>query len=176
MGALEYRDPDAHDFPLGGMSARQYARVTPRFRLPKAFPDNKSGTHDPVLANAAAMHAAPDNYVFEDINLEFPGRHGQAHDPKSFSYSDGSAKKVDGSPKGNGPEQGRQDPETAGTFIGGALLWRIGKKCSGLTQKAKPPQTQPIRLSWWEFRPGSSKSANCKPPLQLPSSCLQMVK
>ena len=40
MGGLEYQDPHAHEFPLGGMSARQYARFTPRFRLPKAFLDN----------------------------------------------------------------------------------------------------------------------------------------
>ena len=76
MGGVEYQDPDAHDFPLGGMSARQYARFTPRFGLPKAFPDNKSGTHDPILTDAAAMHSAPDNHVFEDINVEYPGRHG----------------------------------------------------------------------------------------------------
>ena len=73
MGVVEYQDPDAHDFPLGGMSARQYARFTPRFRLPKAFPDNKSGTHDPVLTDAAAMHGAPDNHVFEDINCTMSG-------------------------------------------------------------------------------------------------------
>ena len=70
-------------------SARRYARFTPRFRLPKAFPDNKSGTHNPILTDAAAMHIAPDNHVFEDINVEFPDRHGRAHDPKTFSYSDG---------------------------------------------------------------------------------------
>ena len=120
MGVVEYQDPYAHDFPLGGMSSSQHARFTPRFRLPKAFPDNKSGTR--VLTDAAAMNGAPDNHVFEDINVEFPGRHGRAHDPKSFSYLDGSAKKVDGSPKGNGPEQGRQDPEAAGIFTGTGLI------------------------------------------------------
>ena len=55
MGGVEYRDPHAYDFPLRGMSARQlrqYAKFTPRFRLPKAFPDIKSGTHDPVLTAA----------------------------------------------------------------------------------------------------------------------------
>ena len=83
------------------MSARQYARFAPRFRLPKTFPDNNSGTHDPVVTDAAAMSSAPDNHVFEDINVECPVRHGRAHDPNSFSYTNGSAKKVDGSPKGN---------------------------------------------------------------------------
>ena len=67
------------------------------------------------------MSGAPDNHVFEDINVEFPVRHSRAHDPNSFSYSDGSAKKVDGSPKGNRPERGRQDPEAAGTFTGTGL-------------------------------------------------------
>ena len=74
MGCVEYQDPHAHDFPLGGMSARQYARFTPRFQLPKAFLDNNSSTHDPVLTDAAAIHGAPDNHVFEDISVEFPGR------------------------------------------------------------------------------------------------------
>ena len=50
------------------------------------------------------MH--PNGPVLEDINVEFPCRHGRAHDPSSFSYSDGSTKQVFGSPKGNGPEQG----------------------------------------------------------------------
>ena len=75
MGGLEYQDPHARESPLGGMSAGQYARFTPRFRLPKAFPDNKSGTHDPILTDAAPMSGAPDNHVFEDINVEFPVRH-----------------------------------------------------------------------------------------------------
>ena len=74
----------------------------------KAFPDDKSGTHDPVLTDAAAMSGAPDNHVFEDINVEFPVRHSRPHDPNSFSYSDGSAKKVDGSPKGIRTEHLRQ--------------------------------------------------------------------
>ena len=74
------------------------------------------------------MNDAPDNHMFEDITVEFPchmrfpGRHGQARDPNSFSSSDGSAKKVDSSPKGNGPEQSRQDPEAAGTFRGTGLF------------------------------------------------------
>ena len=36
-GGVEYQDPHTHYFILGGMSARQYERFTPRFRLPKAF-------------------------------------------------------------------------------------------------------------------------------------------
>ena len=47
------------------------------------------------------MNGAPDNHAFQDINVELPGRHGRAHYPNSFSYSNGSAKKVDGSPKDN---------------------------------------------------------------------------
>ena len=137
MGGVEYHDPHAHDFPLGGMSARQYARFTPRFRLPKAFPDNKSGTHDPVLTEAAAMNGAPDNHVFKDIDVEFPGRHGRAHDPKGFSYSNGSAKKVDGSPEGNGPEQGRQDPQAAGTFTGTGLIMAHSKEALSIDPRGK---------------------------------------
>ena len=37
MGGVEYNDPTSHAFPDGGTPARQYARYTPRFRLPKAF-------------------------------------------------------------------------------------------------------------------------------------------
>ena len=78
------------------MSEPQYARFTPRFPLPKAFPDNESGTHDPVIIGAAAMNDAAIVRVLEDITVEFACRHGRAHDPNSFLYSDGSAKKVDG--------------------------------------------------------------------------------
>ena len=80
MGGVEYQDPHAHEFPLGCMSGRQYASVTPRFRLPKAFPDNKSGTHDPVLTDAAAMSTAPDYHVFDNINVELPVWHSRAHE------------------------------------------------------------------------------------------------
>ena len=119
--------PKHHDALAMAFDALQYGgripiEQTPRFRLPKAFPDNKLGPHDPVLTDAAAMHGASDHHVFEDINVDFPGRRGRAHDPNSFSYLDGSAKKVGGSLKGNGPEQGRQDPEAAGTFTGMGLL------------------------------------------------------
>ena len=42
MGGVEYNDPTGHAFPDGATPARQYARFTPRFRLPKAFPDIKA--------------------------------------------------------------------------------------------------------------------------------------
>ena len=145
MEGVEYQDPHAHDFPLGGMSARQYASV----RLPKAFPDHKSATHDPVLTVATAMNNVPDNHVLEDINVESPVRHSRAHDPNSFSYSDGSAKKVDDSRLGNGPERGRQDPEC-----------KIQPRCA----RSSPTKTRPhkpmlaewtreiLSLSLWIFR------------------------
>ena len=94
-------------------------------RLPKAVSDRERGTHDPVLTEAATMNDTSDTYVFEDINVEFPVRNGRAHDPNSSSYSNGSAKKVDGSPsspKGNGPEQGRRHPAAAGTFMVTGLM------------------------------------------------------
>ena len=69
------------------------------------------------------MSCAPNSYVFKHINVEYlPGRHDRTHDPYSFPYSDGSAKKVDGSPKDNKPEQGRQNPEAAGIFPGTGLI------------------------------------------------------
>ena len=68
------------------------------------------------------MNEAPIGQILEDINVEFLCGRGRAHDPNSFSYSSGSAKKVDGSPKGKEPEQGRQDPEAAGTFTGTGLI------------------------------------------------------
>ena len=46
LGGVEFCDPHVHDFPVGDISARQTARFTPRFRLPKAFPDKKLGTHN----------------------------------------------------------------------------------------------------------------------------------
>ena len=47
MGGVEYNDPISRASPDGGTPARQYARYTPRFRLPKAFPDGKaSGIQD----------------------------------------------------------------------------------------------------------------------------------
>ena len=94
------------------------------------------------------MNDAPDNRVFEDINVEFPIRHSRAHDPTSFSYSDGSAKKVDGSPKGSGPERGRQDPEAAGTFTGTGLIMAHSQEVLEIDQEVKAPQIQSIGLSW----------------------------
>ena len=130
---MEHLDPHIHNFPLEAMSACQYARFTPRVWLSAAFPDNERITHDHALTSAVAMSDAPDNRVFEDVDAEIPSRHGQAHDPNSFFSSNGSAKEVDGSPKGNGLEQGRQDPEAAGVW---ALLWRTVKRCSKLTRMA----------------------------------------
>ena len=37
MGGVEYIDPTSHALPDGGTPAREHARYTPRFRLPKAF-------------------------------------------------------------------------------------------------------------------------------------------
>ena len=102
---------------------------------------------------------------------------GRAHDPNSFSYSDGSAKMVKGILKGNGPEQGRQDHEAAGTFTGTGLMMAHSQEVLRIDPRGKiAPQIESIGLSWWEFRPGSSKSANWNPHLQLPSSCLQIVR
>ena len=52
------------------------------------------------------------------IGAEFPCRHG----PLSFSYSDGSARKIDGSPKTGDPGQARHDLEVAGTLTGTGLV------------------------------------------------------
>ena len=41
---------------------------------------------------------------------------------------------------------------------------------------AKTPQIQSIGLSWREFRPAASKSANCNLLLQSPSSCLRIAE
>ena len=65
------------------------------------------------------MNDAPHGQVLKDIKLGFPCRHGRAHGPNSVSRSDGSAKKVDGSPKGNRTEQ---DLEAAGTCTGTGLI------------------------------------------------------
>ena len=70
----------------------------------RLFQTAKWATRDPVFTDATAMNNAPNGQVLEDISVQSPYRHGRAHDPSSSSYSDGSARKVDGSPKGNGPE------------------------------------------------------------------------
>ena len=47
VGGVEYNGPTSQAFPDGGTPTRKYARYTPRFRLPKAFPDKKaSGIQD----------------------------------------------------------------------------------------------------------------------------------
>ena len=152
LGGIEYHDPQAHDFPLGGMSARQYARSTPRFRLPKAFPDSKNGIDDPhmigvVHGDAIGSHMTGES-LESDIGTEFSCRHSRAHDPISFSYSDGSARKVDGSSNVDGHRQ-RHDM-TLRLLVhsqGQAWSWRIVKRCSGLIQMARIPQIQSTGLS-----------------------------
>ena len=146
---------------------------------PRLFQTTKSGAHDPVLTDAAAINyinGSPNNHVFKDINVEFSRRHGRAHDPNSFSYSDGSAKKVNGSPKGNRSEQGRQVPEAAGTFTGTGLIMAHSQDELRIDPHGKNTTNTISQLSWWEFRPGSSKSAKRNLLLQRPSSCLQTVK
>ena len=109
--------------------------------------------------------------MFEDINMGLSGKHGRAHDPNSFSYSDGStdlrrsAKKVDSSSKRNGPElpeQGRQDPGAACTFTATGLTMAHSQEVLRIDPKCKQSHLQSVGLSWWEFRPGSSRSAKIK--------------
>ena len=51
------------------------------------------------------------------MTLAFPNIHRRAYTSTDFSYSDGSAKKVDGSPKGN-----QNGQEVAGTYTGTGLV------------------------------------------------------
>ena len=91
LGGVEEHDPHKHEYfeVLGGMSARQYARYMAKSKvwLPKAFPDypdDTSGTHDPLHMSPAAMNDAPDNHVSSKINVGFSCRHGRAHNPTTF--------------------------------------------------------------------------------------------
>ena len=127
LGGVEFCDPHVHDFPVGGMSACQTARFTPLFRLPKAFPDKTLGTHNHPTAHASAVNMAANAGISDEsldnaIRSGFPCRHDRANSPLSFSYSDGSARKIDGSPNSAGPGQARLDPEAAGTLTGTDLV------------------------------------------------------
>ena len=72
------------------------ARHTPRFRLPKTFPSCRKQSASATLGerpnSVPEESPASANAMLE----RFPKVHVRTHDPHSFSYSDGSAKKAGG--------------------------------------------------------------------------------
>ena len=133
-------DPHTHDFPLGGMPARQYARLLPRLRLPKAFPDNKSGTHDPILTDAAPMSGAPDNHVFEDILWNFLAGTAEPMTQKASPTRMALPRRLMAAQKAMDQSKAGKTLKLLVPSRVRASLWRIVKRCSGLTQEAKTPQ------------------------------------
>ena len=55
----------------------------------------------------------------------------------SFSYSDGSARRIDGSPEAVGPGQARDDPEVAGTLTATGLVMAHSQEVLRMTQMAR---------------------------------------
>ena len=80
------------------ISARQTARFTPRLRLPQALPAKMHGTQGHPMADAPAIIMTLNVDMSDGIWRMLSVLNMRAHDPLSFSCSDGSARKVDGSP------------------------------------------------------------------------------
>ena len=155
------------------MSARQYAIHT---QIPTAQSFSRQQKWHTLPCSHRCSSLARCTRQFEDIKVEFPGRHGRAHDSKSFSCTMALPRRLMAAQKAMDQSKAGKTLKLLVPSRVRASSCRIVKRCSGLTQEAKIPQIQSIGLSWWEFRPGSSKSANWNPHLQLPSSCLQIVK
>ena len=108
---------------LSKMIMLHLARYTPRFKLPKAFLDRKASriqdsmptdsTHTDSASEAVNLDSAEG--LEHAMTLAFPNIHRRAYTSTDFSYPDGSAKKVDGSPKRN-----QNGQEVAGTYTGQA--------------------------------------------------------
>ena len=57
LDGVGYHDPSGHDLPPGGTFSSQYARFTPRFRLPKSFPDTKPSAGQPQVPGPRQLTA-----------------------------------------------------------------------------------------------------------------------
>ncbi len=117
LEGIEFARPMEGSFPVGGASMRCYTRHKPSFRMPRLFPSK------PVCRGEAEQGPFGASEVLrQDLAelalLNFPRMHGRVHDPKSYSYSAGSAVK-----KGSEPTKGSKDrSESPGTITGTGLV------------------------------------------------------
>ncbi len=104
-------------FPEGGVSMRSYARHKPRFCMPKLFPSKPICRLEAEQGPFCASEVSRQDLAELEL-LNFPRMHGRAHDPKSYSYSDGSAVK-----KGSELRKVSKDrSESAGTITETGLV------------------------------------------------------
>ncbi len=114
---IEIVRPIEGSFPEGGASLRSYARHKPRFRLSKQFPSKPPDTVEAEQGPPAVSEASGQDWT-DSVLLDFPCMHCRAHDPLSYSYSDGSAVK-----KASEPRKGSKDrSESSGTITGTGLV------------------------------------------------------
>ncbi len=118
LEGIEFARPMEGSFPIGvigGASMTSYARHKPRFRMPKLFPSKLVCRGEAEQGPFGALEVSMQDLA-ELSN--FPRMQGRAHDPKSYSYSDGSAVK-----KESEPTKGSKDrSESPGTITGTGLV------------------------------------------------------
>ncbi len=103
LEGIEIARPIEGSFPEGGASLRSYAQHKARFRLPKQFPSKPPDRVEAEQGPPAVTEASRQDLT-DLVLLNFPCMHCRAHDPLSYSYSDGSAVK-----KGSEPRKGSKD-------------------------------------------------------------------
>ncbi len=117
LEGIEFARPMEGSFPESGASMRSYARHKPRFRLLKLFKSKPMGRVEAQQGLFGASEVSRQDWT-ELAHLNFPRMHGRAHDPISYSYSDGSAVK-----KGSESRKGSKDrSESPGTITRTGLV------------------------------------------------------
>ena len=114
LEGIEMARPDMEIFPIGSATMRSYARHTPRFRIPGAFPATAMNASDMGECDTLAEDTELPEAYSQSVPHDFPCVHGRAYDPFAYSYSDGSAfKKGAGMGRATRTGQSRLGPSPA---------------------------------------------------------------
>ena len=143
MGGMEYQDPDAHDFPVGGMSAGQSARFTPSWPdsgCQRLFQTIKvahmilmilfSQMQKPRTVHQTIMCARASMWNFLAGMRQYMT---QIASPIRTALS----RTLMAARKAMDQSNARKTLKPLVPLRVRASSWRIVKRCSGLTQKAK---------------------------------------
>ncbi len=140
LEGIEIARPLEGSFPEGGASLRSYARHQPRSRLPKQFPSKPPDRIEAEQGPPAGPGASRQDLT-DSVLVDFPCFHCRAHDPLSYSYSDGSAVK-----KGSEPIKGSKDRlESPGTTTGTGLVMAQSQRIVHIDPGAKDTTNTIVR-------------------------------
>ncbi len=142
LEGIEFARPMEGSFPEGGASMRSYARHKPRFRMPKLFPSKPVCRGEAEQGPFGASEVSRQDLSKAELALfNFPRMHNRAHDPKSYSYSDGPAVK-----KGSEPIKSSKDrSESPGTITGTGLVMAQSQRIAHIDPGGKDTTNTIVR-------------------------------